>query len=448
MIKNIRKNFWFIGIFTSKYKYLIITGVTFSLILGLLLTRLQKILPGLSNQDFHIGLVGQYSASNLPLKITRFLNSGLTNLGPQQTVNLNLAETQKIDDSQKTYTYQLKSGLIWSDGKPIKAQDLNISIPKVSLETPDSKTIKFILPAKFAPFPSILNFPITNQQGLLPSPFQIKLKQKSSGVLTQVILDNSQYKTFINIYPTASQALTAYKLGQIDAVIDLPVLDPDQNLSDFGITHHFQDQQSLILMIINHKDPGLNNKSVRQGLAYSLNLDYSQNPKALTTINPLSWSFNPLVKEYLPDPKRAKELIDTELELELSTVPELLPVAEQIKNSINIPNLKLNIKVVSGTPKDFQVFLTTFNIPSDPDQYPFWHSTQTGNIGGSASEKLDKLLEDGRTTLNQDQRKTIYHEFQKVFAEELPAIVLFHPRRVNLSRNQKISDIINTYWTN
>lgn len=447
MIKNIRKNLWFISAFVSKYKYLIVVSIVLSVILGLILNKVQKILPGTSNKDLHIGLVGQYSVTNLPIQITRFLNSGLTTLGKQQTTVLNLARSQEIDDSGKIYTYKLKPNLTWSNGKPIDTQDINISIPKVKVETEDSETIKFILPAKFAPFPSILNFPITNKEGLLPSPFQIKLKQKSSGVLTQVIIDNGVYKTFVNIYPTSSQAITAYKLGQIDAIVDLPIFSKNQDLSNFGIIRQFLNQQKLVLLIINHQDPSLNNKPVRQGIAYSLGLNYDKTKKAMTTINPNSWAYNPLVKEYQPNPQRAKELIGSDLELELSTTPELLPVAEEIKNSINTPNLKVNIKVVSSTPENFQLFLTTFNIPQDPDQYPFWHSTQAGNVGHSTSEKLDKLLEDGRTTLDPDKRKEIYHEFQRVFAEELPAIVLFHPLHANLARNQKVSDIINTYWS-
>ena len=448
MIKNLRKNLWFISAFTAKYKYLIIVGVVLSAVLGLVLNKVQKILPGLSNKDVHIGLVGQHSVTNLPTQITRFLNSGLTTLGPQQSTVLNLAESQTIDDSDKTYTYKLRPGLTWSDGTEIETQDINISIPKVALETPDSQTIKFILPAKFAPFPSILNFPITNQEGLLPSPYEIKLKQKSSGILSQVTIDNGNYKTFINIYPTSSQAFTAYRLGQIDAVVGLPLSNISQDIDSFGVVDTFKDEQKLVLLVLNHKDLNLSNKSVRQGLAYSLGLDQAPNQKALSIISPSSWVYNPLVKEYLPNSQRAGELISSDLELELSTTPELLSVAEEIKSSINIPNLKINIKVVGSTPENFQLFLTTFSIPADPDQYPFWHSTQSGNIGGSTSEKLDKLLEDGRTNLGETDRKTIYHEFQRAFAEELPAIVLFHPQHINLSRNRKISDIINTYWSN
>ena len=138
MIKNIRKNLWFVSAFASKYKYLIIVGVILSIVLGLILNKIQKVLPGLSNKDIHIGLVGQHSVTNLPTQITKLLNSGLTTQGPEQTTILNLASTEDIDDSQKTYTYKLSPNLTWSDGKPIKAEDINISIPKVDIEAPDS----------------------------------------------------------------------------------------------------------------------------------------------------------------------------------------------------------------------------------------------------------------------------------------------------------------------
>jgi peptide/nickel transport system substrate-binding protein len=446
MLKNIRKNLWFISAFVSKYKHLIIIGIVVSIFLGLTIKRLQRLIPGTSNKNIYLGLVGQYSANNLPLAVTEFLNSGLTTQGPEQTTILNLAENNTISESGKTYTYKLQPNLTWSDGTPIRSEDINISIPKVGQEMPDSETIKFNLPDKFAPFPSILSFPITNHQGLLPSPFKIRLKQRSSGVLTQIMIDNGVQKTFINLYPTSSQALTAYKLGQIDAIINLPLNKKSHELSEFGILDQFTNHQRLVVLLVNHKDPNLGNKPIRQGVAYSLSIDNSDRKKALTTINPLSWAYNPLIKEYLPNPQKAGQLIDTKIELELSTTPELLHLAEEIKNSINTDNLNLNIKVVSGTPEDFQLFLTTFNIPQDPDQYPFWHSTQKGNISGSTSEKLDKLLEDGRTTLDTDQRKEIYQEFQRVFAEELPAIVLFHTTEAHLTRTQAVSDIINSYW--
>jgi ABC-type transport system substrate-binding protein len=62
---------------------------------------------------------------------------------------------------------------------------------------------------------------------------------------------------------------------------------------------------------------------------------------------------------------------------------------------------------------------------SDPDQYLFWHSTQTKtNLTQTNNPKIDKLLEEGRQTFDQQERKKIYQEFQKILLEECPAIFL------------------------
>ena len=53
------------------------------------------------------------------------------------------------------------------------------------------------------------------------------------------------------------------------------------------------------------------------------------------------------------------------------------------------------------------------DIPKDPDQYSLWHSTQTStNISHLKNARIDKLLEDGRTELDQEIRKKIYLDFR------------------------------------
>jgi len=51
-------------------------------------------------------------------------------------------------------------------------------------------------------------------------------------------------------------------------------------------------------------------------------------------------------------------------------------------------------------------------------------------------KKIDKLLEDGRTTIDQKERRLIYFDFQKSLLEELPAIFLYFPNRYQVSRGQ------------
>ena len=128
----------------------------------------------------------------------------------------------------------------------------------------------------------------------------------------------------------------------------------------------------------------------------------------------------------------------------MATSPELLSIAESIKNQISSDLLNINTKVVTSTPDQFQLLLTTYNIPSDPDQYRDWHSTQSTNIGRSQDEKIDKLLEDGRITQAPKERKKIYFDFQKTFSEDLPALVLYHPTVFNLARKEAYLKLINT----
>ena len=76
---------------------------------------------------------------------------------------------------------------------------------------------------------------------------------------------------------------------------------------------------------------------------------------------------------------------------------------------------------------DFDVLLAMQEIPRDPDQYALWHSTQAGNITDFKNARIDKLLEDGRKTLDQEKRKQIYFDFQRYLLEDLPVIFLHFP---------------------
>jgi ABC-type transport system substrate-binding protein len=196
------------------------------------------------------------------------------------------------------------------------------------------------------------------------------------------------------------------------------------------------DYNRVVMLVFNQTDQNLKDKNIRQGIAYALKNKSFGETEALTTINPNSWAFSPLVKTYAYNIQRTRELITTPITLELATTPELLPVAEVIKSQLTSDLITINTKVVASTPDQFQLLLTTYNIPTDPDQYRDWHSTQATNISKGADEKIDKLLEDGRVTLDQTERKRIYIDFQKTFSEELPALVLYHPSIVEVARKK------------
>lgn len=451
MIKTLRRQFWFVTSFFSKYYKQVIGGIFFAIVLAVGISFVSRFFPQ-GKKNYYYAIVGQYNSNQLPAIISQYLSAGLTNFDPKQQVIPQMAESWWLENDNKTYVFKLKPDLSWSNKEKLDLEDIQLNIPNVQTEITKPDIIKFHLPAKFSPFPSILSFPVTSKKNQIVSPYQIKIKQKSSGIISEVILESSIERKTFKIYPSGSQSLTAYKLGQVDAIIGLNQYfqtDTDKEFSSYGKITQSPNHKQVVQLIFNQQDPLLKSKSLRQAFAYAIADKTFGFTRALTTINPESWAYNPLVKTYDFDPIKAADLFKTntpagqKLEIELSTLPELLPIAENIKTQLEQFGLILHTKVVSSSPDSFQIFLSTFSIPSDPDQYIYWHSTQTGNIGKQSDEKLDKSLEEGRTVFENKERKKIYAEFQRVFAEELPALPLYHPNILNLARNQHYSDIIN-----
>jgi len=124
------------------------------------------------------------------------------------------------------------------------------------------------------------------------------------------------------------------------------------------------------------------------------------------------------------------------LTLKLSTVPLLVNVAEKIARDWGAVGVKTSVQASSGVPEVFDAFLAIFDIPKDPDQYALWHSNQNiTNITNYANPRIDKLLEDGRTQIEQTARQKIYLDFQRFLLEDAPVVFLYHPTLYTVFRN-------------
>jgi peptide/nickel transport system substrate-binding protein len=100
--------------------------------------------------------------------------------------------------------------------------------------------------------------------------------------------------------------------------------------------------------------------------------------------------------------------------------------------------------------RDFQAVLVELLLSGDPDPYPLWHQTQiTGgqNYSGWDSREASEALETARRLVDRSQRKQHYVQFQRIFMEEMPALILIHPTytyAVDQSvRNVQIGPMIN-----
>lgn len=81
--------------------------------------------------------------------------------------------------------------------------------------------------------------------------------------------------------------------------------------------------------------------------------------------------------------------------------------------------------------RNYEALLYGEIIGSDPDPYPFWHSSQTQypglNLANFSNRRVDALLEEARQTTDVNERIAKYLEFQDIVVQEVPAIFLYSP---------------------
>ncbi len=100
-------------------------------------------------------------------------------------------------------------------------------------------------------------------------------------------------------------------------------------------------------------------------------------------------------------------------------------------------------------PRNYDMLIFGQNLGSDSDPYVYWHSSQTNDPGLALSimydKDIDNNLELARLSSNLNRAIDYYHRFQRAFAQELPAILLYQPNFVYLvdSKVKGVTDEIN-----
>jgi peptide/nickel transport system substrate-binding protein len=95
--------------------------------------------------------------------------------------------------------------------------------------------------------------------------------------------------------------------------------------------------------------------------------------------------------------------------------------------------------------RSYDVLLYSEVTGSDPDPFPFWHSSQTEfpglNLAGFTDRNADKLLEEGRATVDLATRAQKYSQFADILSSEIPAIFLYSPTHI-MAINKEIRGVV------
>ncbi len=129
------------------------------------------------------------------------------------------------------------------------------------------------------------------------------------------------------------------------------------------------------------------------------------------------------------------------LELNLVTVgtKEYQQTAELTVGFWQELGIKTNVKYVDARnfsrdvlkEREYDILLYGIIVGSDPDQYPFWHSSQVNypglNLASYVNRNVDALIDKARETTNEEELITLYQKFQEIILSEYPAIFLYTP---------------------
>lgn len=370
---------------------------------------------------------------------------------------------------------------------------LYYSFQNVQLEMPDDYTVKFILDKPYAPFLTLLTTGIIPQHlwvdippmnanlallntapvGTGPFKFSEAEKNKLGFIKSYRLARNEDYynkkpyleKISFRLYPNAEEMINNTEPDKVQGFSFTPQEIKNKNFNQYS----FILPQYTAIFFNQGKNESLKNKKIREALGMAIDQQKIINTvldgQGAPVANPILPGFvgsDPKNQSFEYQPVKAAALLeeagfakkegepyrkkgDKILEITLTTVdfPERKQAADVIQKFWEAIGVKTQIELLSSKDiqkiiktKDYQAFLYGQMVGADPDPFPFWHSSQTAengfNLALFAHSDADKAIDAARRTNNVEERAKQYKEFQRIIAEELPALFLYQPNYLYL----------------
>ena len=369
----------------------------------------------------------------------------------------------------------------------------------VDVQRVDDYTVHFTLKEPFAPFLEYTTLGILpkhlysnatgkaminsayNLQPIGTGPFKLT-RISSEGVTLEPspsyygpVPHLSQLK--FRFYPDYASALAGLQRGDVDALPyleppDVAALSANQKLKVYSAPDYLR----YSVLFLNNSNPLFKDKAVRQAVSYAIDRNKiiqtvlsGQGLPGKGPISPASWAFDPKAGSYEYDPKKAAELLDSagwkdtgsgvrqkdgatlSFVILTNNNQQRIKVGESVAEDLRKVGFKTEVQAASWTdllknyltPRTFVGALAEqWLLTADPDVYSLWDSSQIGNGGlnfaGISNQQADKILEEARGTVDKARRQQLYSEFQSLWADESPSVILYYPKfNWAVSRNVK-----------
>src|SRR3989339_271342 len=451
------------------------------------------VFPGIfkrnNNLELEPNLITNYVLSEDKLTYTFFLRSNIK----WQDNNENLTSDDVVFTIKAiqdvTYQSPLQSTLAGAEVK--KIDDFSFSITLKEQFAPFLASLTFgILPEHLwynVPGQNVrLNGMNLQPVGYGAYKFSELTKDDAGNVKTFTLERNADYfgdKPFIDkmkfvFYPDMTSAILGLTQKRIEGLGFVPqskkeeITKANKNI----IFHSLRIPQYSALFFNLKNNKALQNDVVRQALARAVDRDKivtealgGEAEAIYTPILPGYMGYNDQVKKYPLDMEKARKILKDDgwkypddkedqtgvsaedfaprekdgvkLEFTIATVdlPEYQAVAQQLIDSWRKIGAKVNLSVTGAQDiqgsvikeRNYEALLFGQIIGSDPDPYPFWHSSQQEYPGLALSifrnTEIDDIIEEARKTNDEKKRSELYNKFQDLLAQDISAIFLYNP---------------------
>jgi len=437
-----------------------------------------------TNLDPRVGIDGRSE------NIDNLIFDDLLAKGDDLNVAPGLAERWEIPDPV-TYIFHLHRGVKFHDGRALTSRDVKWTFDSLlqgkirstkaavykfvdHIDAPDDATVVFHLKE---PDSTLLWNLSDGAMGIVPygSGDEMTLHPIGSGPFKfvsaetdrEVVIErNDDYwgekakleRVRFAVVPDETTEALELRKGSGDLAINSLTPDTVETLArDANIQVDRSAGTRLAYLAFNLRDPFLQDRRVRQAIAYALDrrpmIEYlwrGMAEPARSVLPPQSWAYNGNVPDYSHDPEKAKQLLDAaghpaingvrfHIMMKTSTDPNTRLMVAVMQQQLRDVGIVLDIRsfefatffsdVQHGA---FQMYgLRWIGGNEDPDIFEYaFHSSKFPPNGANrsyyANPKLDSLIDQARREVDPNLRKPLYAEVQEILAEDLPYVNLFY----------------------
>ena len=289
------------------------------------------------------------------------------------------------------------------------------------------------------------------------------LERFSRHYRSQPYLDRIQFR----FYPSYQTVFNAYEAGEVEGIAQITPanLPRARSFANLDIFSAQIAEYGLVFLNLRRPDlPFFQEPEVRQALMYALDrqqiVDEALDGQAVVTHSPFipgTWAYKDDIVRYERNLDTANALLDQvgwarsgadggirrrggqrlAFTLITSSEPERMEVAEMLVEQWASVGVTVTLEIVSPLEvrgaveeRNFEAILVHVALPGDPDPYPFWHETQIENgqnYAGFVHRRASEVMEQARITADREIRQGLYDEFQEIFVQQAPALLLYVP---------------------